>query len=202
MTTSSNLPSLAEPARHARAGGFTLIEIMVVVAILAIVSQLVISNIGAIVPGAVLDSEAQKLMSEIEYLRSEAQLQGKTYKLEIDLDQGRFRRILPPELKVAIDQEPEEYEEATLDWNGLDERVRFGGYEIVGGLVHREGRVVIPIDHNGFTADQTIFLRMKSEDLKDMIWTIQVRGLDRRSQLVRSVDGNEARVEPTTEAAF
>lgn len=185
-----------------RADGFTLIEIMVVIAIIAIVGQLVLSNIGAIVPSTVLDSEAQKLMSEIEYLRSESQLQGKTYKLELDLDQGRYRRILPPEMQVAYDQEPEEYEEAELAWSDLDERCKFGGYEIVGGLVERDGRVRIVIDHNGFTADQAIYLRMKSDALEDMVWTIQVHGLDRKAHLVKSVDGEEAKMEPTLETAF
>jgi hypothetical protein len=60
----------------------------------------------------------------------------------------------------------------------------------------------IVIDHNGFTSDQIIGIGMKSEALEDMVWTIQVRGLDRRSRLVRSNEGEIVRIEPTTEAAF
>ena len=67
-------------ARHSkrRAGfesGFTLLEIMAVIAILGLVSQLVVMNLGKLVPSTVLDSEASQLMGQVEYLRSEAQLQ-------------------------------------------------------------------------------------------------------------------------------
>jgi type II secretion system protein H len=182
--------------------GFTLIEIMVVVTILAIVGQLVLSNIGALVPSTVLDSEAQRLMSEIEFLRSESQLQGKTYKVEIDLDKHRYRRILPAEMRVSVEQDERAFEEAALGWTPLDDRARFLSYEPVGGTVYSSGRVTLIIDHQGFTADQIIALGMRSDALKDMVWTIQVRGLDRKARLVKGNDGVAARFGETTEAAF
>jgi type II secretion system protein H len=184
------------------AAGFTLIEIMVVVAILAIVAQLVISNIGAIVPATVLDSESQKLMSEVEYLRSEAQLQGKTFKLQLDLDKHRYRRILPAEMRVAIAQDEQAFAEAAMGWNPLDDRCRFLVYEPVGGTQYTSGIVELVIDHQGFTADQLIALGMRSDSLSKMTWTIQLRGLDRRARLVKSNEGEVARITPTTEAAF
>lgn len=187
------------PGQH---GGFTLIELLVVVAIIATIGQIVLANIGALVPSTVLDSDAQKLMSEIEYLRSEAQLQGKSLQLEIDLDHARYRRILPAEMRVTFDQDPEELEAAMLGWNELDSRCRFAGYEVLGSPAVRDGRVRIVLDHNGFTSDQSIYVAMKSEDLAGMVWTIQLRGLDRRANLIKDIDGLEAAPTLTGEQEF
>ena len=66
----------------------------------------------------------------------------------------------------------------------------------------RSGRVPIIFDRNGFTGDQMIFLRMRSEDLEKMVWTIQLRGLDRRSRLVTDTEGLEARLPKVEEFNF
>lgn len=190
------------PRDAARDAGFTLIEIMVVIAILAILARLGLNNLGALVPETVLDSESQRLMSAIEYLRSEAQLQGKTYKLELDLDGGRYREIWPPEMKVTIDQDPKQLEEKRLQWTVFDPRARIIGYAVIGEPTLRKGRVEIVLDRNGNTADQMIFVRMKDDDLKQMVWTIQVRGLERAARLVRSFDEKEAYLERIEEANF
>lgn len=186
--------------RHA--AGFTLIEVMVVVAILAIVAQAVLTNLGALVPSTLLDAEARKLMAEVETMRSEAQLQGKVLKIELDLDQHRYRRILPAEMRISLEQDPDEFEEARLGWTSLDDRCAIRGYEVIGSPVVRDGRTTIVLDHNGFTADQSIYLGMRSEALEDLVWTIRIRGLDRGGRLVKSESGEESRPTETLEGEF
>ncbi len=181
-------------------GGFTLLELMAVLAILAMVSQLVLMNLGRLVPSTVLDSECSQLMGKLEFLRSEAQLQGKVYKLELDLDNQQFRMVMPPEERLVSEQTAAEA--IPLAWTPLDDRVRFISHTIVGGPTQRSGRVPIVIDAHGFTADQTIVLGMRSDDLKDLVWTIEIQGLDRRSTLVRNEEGHEAHMEPTQEHEF
>ena len=66
--------------------GFTLIELMIVVAIMALVVKIVMVNIGALIPSSALDSVAAKIQSELDFIRSEAKIQGKQYKLQFDLD--------------------------------------------------------------------------------------------------------------------
>lgn len=199
-----NLPPLEQPDLRVGPGqrGFTLIEILVVVAILAIISRAVLSNLGSIVPSTTMDAEAQRLMSTIDYLRSEAELQGKTYKLELDLDNGRFREIWPAEMKVALDQDPNQLEEQRLGWLPIDERCRFGGYAVLGEPTLRRGRIEMLFNRNGNTADQVIFFRMKSDQLQHMVWTIQIRGLERGAKLVRDEDDREAYLERIEEAHF
>lgn len=191
------------PSRStARIEGFTLIELMVVIAILAILLRSVFANLGAIVPSSTLDAESQRLMAVIDYLRSEAELQGKVYKLELDLDQNRYREVWPPELKVATDQDQKELVEQRQAWIGLDDRVKLGGFAIVGDQTMRKGRVTIVFDRNGNTADQVMFLRMKSESLENMVWSVQIRGLERGCTLVRDETNRESYLQRIEEAHF
>lgn len=188
------------PAKQADPGGFTLLEIMVVVAIIALAGQIVMVNLAALVPSTLLDSESRQLMGQIEFLRSEAQLQGKSYKLELDLDQSRYRIVLPTEERIASDQTIEE--SVSLGWTDMDERIMLAGFAVANGPTARSGRVPIIFDRNGFTGDQMIFLRMRSEDLEKMVWTIQLRGLDRKSRLVTDTEGLEARLPKVEEFNF
>ena len=181
-------------------GGFTLIEILAVLAILAMVGQLIVMNLGSLVPSTVLDSEASQLMSKLEFLRSEAQLQGKVYQLELDLDNQMYRIVLPPEERLVSEQTAAEA--AALVWTPLDDRVRYLSHSIAGGPTQQSGRVPIVIDAHGFTADQTIVLGMRSDALKDLVWTIQIQGLDRRNVLIRNEHGQAAQINPAQELQF
>ncbi len=183
-----------------REAGFTLIEVMVVVTIVAIAAQIVTVNLGALVPSTLLDSESKKLMGTIDYLRSESQLRSETFKLEFDLDLNAYRIIFPEEMRLTSDQFIKE--DLAIAWTGLDERVQFGGFSIAGGRTQRSGRFQISFDEHGYTADQVVFLKLNNEDMAEMVWTIQLRGLDRKTKLVTNQEGNEAFLTVTEEGAF
>lgn len=185
--------------------GFTLIEVLVVVTILALTVRVVLVNYGAIVPSARLDAEASRLVGAIEGARTEAILQGKELEFELDLELNRFRIVLPPEMRVDVDQE--EPEELAFDWDYLDEGVDLFGYVRVGGGPNgggdiRDGRVRIAIDHNGFMPDQVLLLRNKAEQLQDMVWSIQFRGLERGADILTSNEGEEQLPAVAQEFAF
>lgn len=188
--------AIGRPASH----GFTLIELMVVVAIIALAGQIVVVNLGALIPSSTLNSEATRLIGDIEFMRSEARLQGKPYRIELDLDLGRWRIVLPPEERLVSEQTVEE--SRPLNWQDLDERVRFAGHLVHGSPVLRRGRTAILIDRNGFTAEQMIHLKMKSEALDEMVWTIRLHGLDRRSRLLTNETGAEPTIEVAEEFSF
>ena len=180
--------------------GFTLIEIMVVVGILALSVRLVTSNLGALIPATVLDSEANQIISSIEFLRSEAQLQSKVFKVEFDLDRHRWRIVMPPEDRLVSTQTVEE--NVPLQWQYLDERVGFGGFHRMDGHTARSQVSTLVIDENGYTTGTMIYLSNRSPALEGYVWTIQIFGLDPRSRLLTNVQGTEPRLDPVNESHF
>ncbi len=180
--------------------GFTLVEIMVVIAIIALAGQIVVLNLGALVPSTLLDSASREVMGQIEFLRSEAQLQGKVYQLELDMDENRWRIIMPQEERLTSDQTIAE--EFTLNWQDLDDRICFDSLQVLGGHIQRSGRARITMDENGFTADLILAIRMNNETEKNLVWSIRLRGLDRKSELETNREGEIPRLEIIEEAHF
>ena len=82
--------------------GFTLLELLVVLTIMALVVQIVMINMAAFIPSSALNSVSAQIQSELDFVRSEAKIQGKPYKLQFDLDEGLYRLRLPPEEKIAF----------------------------------------------------------------------------------------------------
>jgi len=160
--------------------------------------QIVTANLGAMIPYRAMDSAANQLVAQVDFLRSEARLQGKVYKLEIDLDSNRYRLLLPPEdLMVAPDASAEAFD---LGWAALEDHVEVSGCVVAGGDTFRNGRYQIVFDESGFTADQTVFLRHDS--VEDMVWSLQIRGLTGQSTIVRSMDGVPQPLEYVEESQF
>jgi len=69
--------------------GFTLIELVVVMAVIAVVTSAVAIGIGNI-RGASVQAESGKLTLAIRYLYNLSVLNGKNYRLVIDLDSGTY----------------------------------------------------------------------------------------------------------------
>lgn len=75
--------------------GFTLIEILVVVIIIATVSGIALMSIGLIGDDRELGTERQRLASLIEVARDEATLQGREFGLELMTSTYRFVEFDP-----------------------------------------------------------------------------------------------------------
>ena len=74
--------------RHER--GFTLIEILAVVALLALVAALVVPNLGGFRRRA-LHNEARQLASQLELARQRAIVTGVPHRVWLELDQAEYR---------------------------------------------------------------------------------------------------------------
>lgn len=181
-------------------GGFSLIELMVVLAVIALILQFVMANLGYMVPQTRLDSEAKQLLARLDFLRSEARIQGKRYTLELDLSKARWRMVIPAEERLTSQQTLEETMPRALGWSPLEEGVKFAGAgNPINGIV-RNGPYLIVFDENGQTADLSVFLKL-DEDPK-LIWTVQMRGLSGQGEVLTSENGVEHRLEEVTEGAF
>ena len=197
--TSTNARRAAR-ARRRPDGGFTLVEIMVVIAILGLSVRLVTTNLGALVPATVLDSEANRLMGMIEYIRSEAQLQGKIFKVEFDLDRHRWRVVMPAEDRLVSSEAVGEA--IPMQWQYLDRRVSFGGFHRMDGHTARSQVSTLVLDENGYTTGTMIYFRNRKDPPDDYVWTVQIYGLEPRSRLLTNVEGVEPRLEPVNASHF
>ena len=184
--------------------GFTLIELMVVVAILALVVQIVMVNIGALIPSSAMDSVAAKIRSELDFVRSEAKIQGKQYSLQFDLDKSLKRLVLPEEERLVSSQTAAEGSGLALAWEPVDadERVKITGYNAGDQPTVAKGQVEILFDENGFTADQTLYFKLVDDDAEKMVWTLHLWGLNGTSEVIRDYNGREHRRQLPVESNF
>ncbi|MCA8956513.1 MAG: prepilin-type N-terminal cleavage/methylation domain-containing protein [Planctomycetes bacterium] len=180
--------------------GFTLLEILIVVVLLGLILQLVWVNMGAFIPASALDAQANQLRFQLDYLRSEARVQGKPYRLEMDLDKQLYRVVLPPEDK-PITTEFESGSGLPLQWRPFEKWVRVDGHGIDGREYYKRGKRVIAFDENGFTADQTIYLTYDQPESR-LIWTIHIQGLSGVTEVVRSRDGKRSVRKSLSEGNF
>ena len=184
--------------------GFTLIELMIVVAIMALMVQVVMVNMGALIPSSALDSVAAKIQSQLDFLRSEAKIQGKPYALELDLDNSRCRLVIPQEELLVSSQTAAEGSGLELSWKPLDDDgwVVISGYSAGDQATMRKGQVKIIFDDNGFTADQTLYFKLAGDDDEEMIWTVHLWGLNGTTRVIRDYDGREHRRQHPGESSF
>ena len=113
-----------EPRRVApsRAAGFSLIELLVVIVILAIMAGMVLISMGTLRSEAPTETEARRLTALLELVAEESLIQGRDYGLELFTDGYRFlswdpdsrlwsvvddeaimrRRTLPEEVRVVL----------------------------------------------------------------------------------------------------
>ena len=86
MPTSETGISISSPVRAARriARGFSLMEIMVVIAVIGLVTAMVMIQFGGSSRDTQLDKEAERLNALLSYTREQAELQTRDYGLRID----------------------------------------------------------------------------------------------------------------------
>jgi prepilin-type N-terminal cleavage/methylation domain-containing protein len=199
---------VASGTRHRRSRlGFTLIEILSVVAILALVAAVVVPNLGAI-QARRLRAEAERLASHLELARQRAVMTGVPHRVAIDLDQAEYRLEWLGDPDGADDAAPAP---AELDLSGnaplplsapqvaerdfqpmpgmfgqtvvLEDPLVFEGLQTPEGWITR-GDSYVAFDRDGTTSWTEIYL----EDGSGQSIGLQVQPLDDR---VRIIDGHE-----------
>jgi type II secretory pathway pseudopilin PulG len=94
MATSTAAPSIEHersvgPASHRASAGFTLIELGLVLLIISVIVALVVPRFRD-QSHAELIAQTRKLATTFRFLQQEAILNGRVYRLNIDLDQQRY----------------------------------------------------------------------------------------------------------------
>ncbi len=117
-----------------RVRGFTLIEMMLVIAIVGLMTQMILPAFSDDIPEEQLKATANEFAVKLNYLRSEARLQGAVYGFELDPEHQRFRIHMPPEIRLAEDAyapiEEKDPEKSNLHWHQLPPGIRIAGISV------------------------------------------------------------------------
>jgi len=193
-------PRHVDPARGAAARGFTLLELLVTLTVMAMIFAMVLPNLGAFVPAAKLQGSGKQLVRTIDWARSEARIQARRMTLELDLERARWRIVHPPELRLTIDQTEDELMEWAFNWTALEPGVVFGGAGDARSGMATKGTYKLVFDEHGFSNDQLIVLRMPQEP--KLVWAVTLRGLTGAVQIFESETGDEPDLPLVEEGAF
>lgn len=185
--------------RLRRAAGFTLIEMLAVVALFGLIAAMVVPSLDLGGSRAVRD-EANAIAAAVEYARQRAVMTGRMHVVVVDVDTGSHwvEWAAPPEPKPAAPANAER----TLDFvppametgerapvpgefgrpHVADDRVVIAGVEVGNGLAER-GEVELRIDGDGATEPAAIVLtdedgghavRVEIEPLADLVQVVDV----------------------------
>ncbi|MBX3462523.1 MAG: prepilin-type N-terminal cleavage/methylation domain-containing protein [Planctomycetes bacterium] len=186
--------------RTASDGGFTLMELLVTMTLLALIFAIVVPNLGAIVPSARLEGSGKQILRQLDWVRSEARIQGKTMGMDFDLDKRRWRIVYPPEQQLTRDQDAWTLEERPDQWQALEPDVVFAGVgDAKNGLATR-GVYRLVFDEYGFTGDQIVALKLQSDP--QMVWSMTIQGLTGRTTVETSERGELPQLPLVGEGAF
>jgi prepilin-type N-terminal cleavage/methylation domain-containing protein len=110
--------------RSARESGFTLLELLAVIMLISLATMFAFLNLDGMTASGRLASAGREIANTISWIRNEAAAQAREFQIEFDLDDQRYRVVVPPRpglLRSARDQEDWE----VLEWTLLPEDVRF-----------------------------------------------------------------------------
>jgi prepilin-type N-terminal cleavage/methylation domain-containing protein len=124
-----------------RQGGFTLIELIAVIVILALMFGLIVPNLDRISPKYSIRAVARRIASTIEEVRSQAAWEGKTFSIVYDLDEQGYWILMPQQLDEEGNPTGEEREilggkaEKPLEGVKIESVMLPDNEQITGGLV-------------------------------------------------------------------
>ncbi len=145
---------MAEEIAARREGGFSLIELTLVVAIMAISLVVIMSNIDYVLPATRITAWARRLASFVESGFSRALAAGKPVLIVYDLDEQSYYTAFPPP-EADADGDPDSFEHS-------EPRYMPGGIRIsevfVGDRSHTSGKVAVKVTPTGRVRAHTVFL--------------------------------------------
>ena len=174
--------------------GFTMVELMIVVAIIGMMTITVSTSIESMLPGERLNTTIRNLSADLRSIRSEAISRGVEFRLIYDLDNERYRWSTPFSLDNGLVREGrdaswEESERIEFSWEVLPEGVEFTSI-LVAGQPYSTGLVYVSFDPIGTATDHSVIM---TQPRYARSFTIEVLAL---TGLVQMHDGEFIREAP------
>jgi len=158
-------------ARAPRRAGFTLVELLAVIIVLALIATLVTINWRAILPRTQLHSAVRSLGAVLQGTRSDAIARNAIFDVQYDLDEHRYRVVTP--FRAGGGLAPTAEDRQALAWQDLPTSVRFRSITI-GTEMYEKGLIFVRFDPLGSASGHVIVLAQPADD---NMYTIEVQGL-------------------------
>ncbi len=166
-----------DPARGAaNRRGFTLTELLIVIALIGLLFGLVFMKLDSLVPSQRLKADARELASSLDQARNYAIVSGKPVKFAYDIDNRAYRYFVPFELSDDGNSivGPGEFE--LHDWVFLRQDVEFKDI-FLGRDVVKTGVVTITFEPRGIATDHTVHLGKTDVDPREMCSSLTISPL-------------------------
>jgi prepilin-type N-terminal cleavage/methylation domain-containing protein len=137
------------PSSRRGAAGFTFIELMVVIAILALLASIVVANLDGISAPTKLRGCARAIGNEVLQLKEISGVQNRALSIEFDPANQRWRVIDAPSATEIPDPKEREQETFFGDWEEPPLGVRFEGPQFSASDVGGSGTTVVTFEGDG-----------------------------------------------------
>lgn len=173
-----------------RRGGFSLIELMLVGAVIAMMSVTVGVSIDTFVPKERLNTAVRKLTERLRAARSEAISRSLVYYVEYDLNEDRYRRLLPFSVNGGIFREgiDDDDERQNTNWEPLPPGVEFHTVAVAGDI-QTDGFMYARFDARGAASDHQIVL---TQPKYNNFFTVEILALTGTFKFHRGIYVREA----------
>ena len=151
--------------------GFSLIEMLAVLVILGLMAGIVMVSWRAVLPHEQLHSAVRALAATLQSARSEAIARNGEFRLEYDLEHGRYRIVTP--FRHGGGLAAREEDKIAFPWTVFPKGVEFHRVNI-DATEYARGVVFVRFDPLGAASGHTIILVQKPQDA---YFTIDVHAL-------------------------
>lgn len=161
-----------------RPAGFTFVELMVVVSIIALMSSIIIVNLEGMTDASRTGAAARAFGNAVSRVQNTAMLQARSLYIEIDRENQRWRVVDPPSPNEVADES--EREDLTFygAWEQLERGVRIGDIALTRTDVEKRDFFVIEFGPGGQVHPSGFVVYFGHEDLpEDRTVSVEVSGL-------------------------
>lgn len=157
-------------------GGFSLVELMVVAAIIGLTTYAVAMSFDSLVPRERLNTAIRNITAKLQEARSDAISKNLAHMVEYDIAQRRYRILYPYSVDVGVFREGFDAEDrrTVSNWDVLPDGVEFHQLWVAGEVYDGDQPYRVLFDSRGSATEHTIVL---SQPRYEAFHTIEILAL-------------------------